>query len=368
MALIDVDLQSLAGLAMIDELDRDLLASDLPGPRMRLMNGVYKAQGREVGSIVQPTPQPGDQAIVEPFDAVRELTSGTTIVLNNIAPRLEGRIRQLSHDLSRVTSTRAQVNAYVSEREASGFGLHWDDHDVLIVQCRGRKHWEVFAPTALSPVLGYVDQRSAGESLFSIVLEPGMGLFIPRGWGHRVAGFADELSVHLTCGMRRMSGLDLLRGLIEEDLGATGIAVDTDGRLLVEPFRGLDLSDAAIESAFARWRSRSKPLQKSGTLSVWSAIRRGFEDWQVTAPSLGAPVFVESSDLDREREVGLSACGADFALSRRWVAPFEALLEGQALSAKEIREMVPGAEMDECVSWVTELGRRSVIVLEPADA
>ena len=48
MALIDVDLQSLAGLAMIDELDRDLLASDLPGPRMRLMNGVYKAQGREV--------------------------------------------------------------------------------------------------------------------------------------------------------------------------------------------------------------------------------------------------------------------------------------------------------------------------------
>ena len=137
MALIDVDLQSLAGLAMIDELDRDLLASDLPGPRMRLMNGVYKAQGREVGSIVQPTPQPGDQAIVEPFDAVRELTSGTTIVLNNIAPRLEGRIRQLSHDLSRVTSTRAQVNAYVSEREASGFGLHWDDHDVLIVQCRG---------------------------------------------------------------------------------------------------------------------------------------------------------------------------------------------------------------------------------------
>ena len=176
------------------------------------------------------------------------------------------------------------------------------------------------------------------------------------------------MSVHLTCGMRRMSALDLLRGLVEGNPDATAPAVDRKGRPRVGPYCALDLSDAAIESAFARWRAKSKPLNESGTLGVWSAIRHGFEGWRVSAPAGGGLVFVDADDLDREHEVGLSACGAAFALDRRWIEPYEALIEGQELLPEELRALVPGADPDECASWIMELGGRSVVTLEPADA
>src|SRR5262245_16674358 len=70
------------------------------------------------------------------------LRSGCTLVvdeLNTYDPTMEVACRALqwwSHEL-------VQVNTYLTTGDAAGFKLHWDDHDVLIVQVAGEKSWEV---------------------------------------------------------------------------------------------------------------------------------------------------------------------------------------------------------------------------------
>ena len=55
----------------------------------------------------------------------------------------------------RARSTNAvNVNLYASWRRDNGFGLHWDDHDVFILQIAGAKDWQIYPDTAPHPLRG----------------------------------------------------------------------------------------------------------------------------------------------------------------------------------------------------------------------
>lgn len=88
------------------------------------------------------------------------MRAGCTLVLDEVDffdPTLEATCRALqwwSREL-------VQVNAYLTTQEASGFSLHWDDHDVVIVQVAGEKSWEVRG--ASRPVPMYRDSAPNNE-------------------------------------------------------------------------------------------------------------------------------------------------------------------------------------------------------------
>ncbi|MGH3468350.1 MAG: JmjC domain-containing protein, partial [Thermocrispum sp.] len=72
----------------------------------------------------------------------RLLESGCTLVLDGadvFSPTLEVACRALQWWSREVV----QVNCYLTTQSSDGFPLHWDDHDVLIVQLAGEKTWEV---------------------------------------------------------------------------------------------------------------------------------------------------------------------------------------------------------------------------------
>jgi ribosomal protein L16 Arg81 hydroxylase len=48
------------------------------------------------------------------------------------------------NDPRQTDSARLTANAYISFGDMSGFGVHNDDHDVLVVQIDGRKKWRFF--------------------------------------------------------------------------------------------------------------------------------------------------------------------------------------------------------------------------------
>lgn len=137
------------------------------------------------------------------------LGSGQTLILNQVEQYAQPIMDAVDH-MGRVLGNQVNINCYVSYGGAEGFGAHWDDHDVLIVQVRGRKYWEVYQPTALSAMRPNVPDDTSDQLVWSGILEPGSSLMIPRGWGHRVESF-DELSVHLTIGLNRFN----LVGLVE---------------------------------------------------------------------------------------------------------------------------------------------------------
>jgi hypothetical protein len=150
-----------------------------------------------------------------PAAFVGELEAGATIVLDAV-DELHTPLTALAKSLEYSLHERVQINAYVGWGETRGFDLHWDDHDVIVLQLEGRKHWQIFGQTRPSPLYRDVERSSspAGAPLWDGFLEAGDLLYIPRGWWHVAMPLA-EPTFHLTCGITKRTGMDLLAWLIE---------------------------------------------------------------------------------------------------------------------------------------------------------
>jgi hypothetical protein len=143
----------------------------------------------------------------------KALSDGATLVLDAVeelhAP-LNEFVKQLEHFLR----DHVQVNAYASWRETRGFSTHWDDHDVVIIQIYGPKHWYLFGHTRKDPMYRdfHVEEAPPPTPTWERVIEAGDLLFIPRGcWHHAIA--LNKPSLHLTFGITSRSGAHVLQWL-----------------------------------------------------------------------------------------------------------------------------------------------------------
>jgi hypothetical protein len=143
----------------------------------------------------------------------QQLREGATLVLDAV-DELADSLQELAEGLELFFHERIQINAYAGWRTSQGFDLHWDDHDVFILQVTGRKHWKVYGMTRPYPLAQDSEQapKPVHEPLWEQTLEEGDLLYIPRGWWH-VARPLDEPTLHLTVGVHNRTGIDLLRWL-----------------------------------------------------------------------------------------------------------------------------------------------------------
>ena len=143
----------------------------------------------------------------------QELNTGATLVLDAVDELFES-LRALAEALELFFHERIQINAYASWRTSRGFDLHWDDHDVFILQVTGRKQWKIHGMTLAYPLAGDPKEPKPTEPpLWDHILETGDLLYIPRGFWH-VAYPLNEPTLHLTVGVHNRAGLDLLRWLV----------------------------------------------------------------------------------------------------------------------------------------------------------
>src|SRR6476469_812135 len=112
-----------------------------------------------------------------------------------------------------------QVNTYLTTNDAEGFKLHWDDHDVVIVQIAGEKSWEVRGQSRVAPM--YVDaapnQMAHEEILWSGTMRMGDVMHIPRGCWHQAtrSDRGEGYSLHVTFGFQKRTGVDWLTWLAD---------------------------------------------------------------------------------------------------------------------------------------------------------
>lgn len=127
-----------------------------------------------------------------------------------------------------------RANLYCTPGNSRGFNLHYDTHEVFVLQLLGKKQWQVFEstlrlPLEFVPPLPFENDREAlkrarggskagqdvtneaelGPLVLEPLLEPGDCLYLPRGFVHQAAAQA-EPSVHLTIGVHVLTWLDLL--------------------------------------------------------------------------------------------------------------------------------------------------------------
>ncbi|HEV3468515.1 MAG TPA: cupin domain-containing protein [Pyrinomonadaceae bacterium] len=152
---------------------------------------------------------------LKPVEFNEQLRRGATLVLDAV-DELSEPTEELAASLEHAFRESVQINCYAGWRAAHGFDLHFDRHDVFILQVAGRKRWSVYGETRPHPVAddGEAAPPPEGPPLWEGVLEDGDLLYMPRGWWH-VAAPLNEPTLHLTVGVHRRTGLDFLKWLAE---------------------------------------------------------------------------------------------------------------------------------------------------------
>ncbi|MET8626572.1 cupin domain-containing protein [Kitasatospora sp. NPDC004669] len=268
------DAASLAGLLSWDDLNIILTHHRFEAPRFRLA-----ADGEQLPTHLYSRPIVTRRSTVwhqlQPAELHRQLADGATLVLD-AADELHPGIGHVAGDLERWLRTGVQVNLYASWTGREGFGVHWDDHDVVVIQIDGSKRWRIYGPTRTAPMHRDVDipEQPPEEPVADLVLNAGDVLYLPRGWWHAVAASEGQHSLHVTCGLQSTTGADLITWLSETlradeavraDLPRFGTAgeqrafLDTIGKLITAELESSDLIARFSAARDATDRARLVP-------------------------------------------------------------------------------------------------------------
>lgn len=141
------------------------------------------------------------------------LQSGCSLVLDALDafdPTMEVACRALQWWSREVV----QVNTYLTTNQAAGFSLHWDDHDVVIVQLAGEKSWEVRGSSRPVPMYRDAEPNTdpSQEIVWSGTMRAGDVMHIPRGYWHQATRTdqGEGYSLHVTFGFVKRTGVDWL--------------------------------------------------------------------------------------------------------------------------------------------------------------
>lgn len=152
----------------------------------------------------------------DPGKVWEEFRTGATIVLQGLQ-RYWPPLARFCRDLELELTYPIQANAYVTPAGAQGLAVHYDTHDVFVLQVAGSKEWEIFEPVFADPLASqpWADRKTAdtGPPCLSVDLQPGDSLYVPRGFLHS-ARAQKQLSAHITIGMLAQTRDDVLREVI----------------------------------------------------------------------------------------------------------------------------------------------------------
>jgi ribosomal protein L16 Arg81 hydroxylase len=156
--------------------------------------------------------------------AMKLFAGGATFILNRLDEYCPA-VHALCTALETELGILVQANMYLTPAGAQGFPVHYDNHDVIIVQCEGRKDWRLFGTPQALPMRGERFERGQhqpGEKTLQLVLEPGDALYVPRGQMHEAAAAGDGCSLHVTIGFHAVRWseviIEALAGHAAEDL------------------------------------------------------------------------------------------------------------------------------------------------------
>ncbi len=150
--------------------------------------------------------------VVKVYQLFSEGATLTLAFLDTVLPSLESLCREIELELS----MPLQANVYLTPPHEQGATVHYDTHDVFVLQISGSKHWTLYdAPVSL-PLSGQAfdaDIHRSGPPTREFELRAGEVTYIPRGWLHE-ARTTDATSLHITLGVLRYTWTDLLLELV----------------------------------------------------------------------------------------------------------------------------------------------------------
>jgi len=183
-------------LLTLDDVDRLLSESYL---RSEFVRVVQDGQGCSLREGIGEGENQSEGGLEAVFQQYRQ---GSSIVLLSLQERWRP-LQDLCRSLTVPLSARVQANAYLTPPSSQALELHYDTHDVLVLQTHGSKSWRLYAPWTELP-LRTNPFRDAPKDLRPIdefILNAGDLLYLPRGFPHEVKS-CESTSLHVTLGVK----------------------------------------------------------------------------------------------------------------------------------------------------------------------
>lgn len=361
----DLGADAVRSLFSLEDLNRLLAVCAPEPPRLRLHRDgspVPLDRYTDVGTASRDT-----RRIVRPESLYRELRAGASLVLDSV-DRMHAPVGEAADDLMRLVRERAQANLYLIWGESRGFDTHWDDHDTFIVQLAGTKHWQVHGQgTRPYPMKEDTDHahRPPEGTVWEGVVHPGEVLHVPRGWWHTVTG-TGGVSMHLTFGFTRATGVDWARWLVERLHDVEFARTDLPRFAAPEERRKhqhallrhlVDLAEQHGIDDFLADRDARFPRRQSFSLP-----------WAVDGATPGPDTVVEFTPIlpaalrQEEQKVALTVAGRRYAFPQTARPLLEALVEARTLTVAELAERA-GVPVDTAAALARVLVRHHLVLL-----
>lgn len=350
------------------QLNSVLAEHRLAPPRLRLeraggdaTKGLFKSRRTRRGETLLD---------LDPAVLTERLREGATLILD-AANELSPPLQQLCAGLSADFACSSQANLYACWGATQGFDVHWDDHDVLVIQVAGEKRWTLYGATRPCPVRRDPTPAERPEvAIEEIVLAPGDVLYLPRGYWHAAVGQGGP-TMHLTVGLSRKTGADFLHWLADDLLSEAAVRADL-------PFEQGDAVLGAHLSGLLAAAVATDPE------ILGRRYRRHVEAAQAQRPKLSFPYIgepdAEFSADTRLRladgaarltpaglgEVVLSWRGTEFTVADSLAEPLGRLAAGETLTYAQVEAALPVAARPKLAAFVGDLARRGALVIGPA--
>jgi hypothetical protein len=354
------------------QLNAALAEHRLAPPRLRLERG-----GEDVSKGVFATRRTRRGAILHDLDlgALNAgLRDGATLILdaaNELSPSLQRLCAGLAADFA----CACQTNMYACWGATQGFDVHWDDHDVFVIQLEGRKRWDLYGATREAPTRrdhhGEHPRPEAPRE--RIVLEPGDVLYLPRGYWHAAVGLGGP-TMHLTVGLTRKTGSDFLHWLADDVLADAAARADLpfeDGEAAV----GARIAELLAELARRDPQSLARRYRRHIEAGLPQRPQPSFP-WiggRETAPGPGDRIRLADGasrvgPSERPGALLLSWRGTEFTLDADLGRPLEVLVAGGSLTLGEIEGAASPRTRSHVAGFVREMLGRGVFMLDETRA
>jgi lysine-specific demethylase/histidyl-hydroxylase NO66 len=279
----------LARFGDVETLWHDLLLRGTRQPAFRLVRSGSTVAARDVTRRAGIGNQ-NLSDLVSANQVIDRYRRGDTVVLQGLH-HTNPHLARLSNNIALALDHPVQINAYLSPASARGLDVHFDFHDVFIVQLTGSKRWRVWAPLprTTDPVKGRhaiakPRMEELGEPLLDLTLSRGDCLYLPRGYPH-AAETLDEASDHLTVGLVAVTWERVLHRAIDAEVAA--------GRLTAAlPIGSLDPAtapSAGVDPAMLRAQLAPGVLRHRMATEIWRRQPATRLRPRV-APPLGSPM------------------------------------------------------------------------------
>jgi ribosomal protein L16 Arg81 hydroxylase len=147
---------------------------------------------------------------IDPSAVVDHFRNGASLVFKSLQKRRPP-LARLCAQLEALLNVETWANVYATPASSNALRVHYDTHDVFIIQIHGQKSWRILGAPVPFPI-SYAASSKGLESPEVLVCQMNAGdlLYIPRGYMHE-ARTGDKQSVHITIALQTITWARVLR-------------------------------------------------------------------------------------------------------------------------------------------------------------